>query len=274
MPPCTRHAIFISDRTGLTAEGMGDALLNQFDDIEFKRFTYPFIDTAEKAERVVAEVNKIADSCNLRPIIFTSIVSEDIRHIIRNCNGLHLSFFDAFISKLEEELGTQAVLQVGRTHGIQNTERYDARMEAVNFSLNHDDGVSAKDLADADVILMGVSRSGKTPTCLYLALQYGIRAANYPLTPDDLDSTDLPRMVKPFKSKIFGLTIDPARLHHIRTERRPNSQYASPENCRREVNEAESMFRQHGIPYTSTTHKSVEELAAGIMLACKLQRRT
>ena len=274
MPPCTRHAIFISDRTGLTAEGMGDALLNQFDDIEFKRFTYPFIDTPEKAERVVAEVNKIADGCNLRPIIFTSIVSEDIRHIIRNCNGLHLSFFDAFINKLEEELGTQAVLQVGRTHGIQNTERYDARMEAVNFSLNHDDGVSAKDLADADVILMGVSRSGKTPTCLYLALQYGIRAANYPLTPDDLDSTDLPRMVKPFKSKIFGLTIDPARLHHIRTERRPNSQYASPETCRREVNEAESMFRQHGIPYTSTTHKSVEELAAGIMLACKLQRRT
>ena len=274
MPPCTRHAIFISDRTGLTAEGMGDALLNQFDDIEFKRLTYPFIDTPEKAERVVAEVNKITDGCNLRPIIFTSIVSEDIRHIIRNCNGLHLSFFDAFINKLEEELGTQAVLQVGRTHGIQNTERYDARMEAVNFSLNHDDGVSAKDLADADVILMGVSRSGKTPTCLYLALQYGIRAANYPLTPDDLDSTDLPRMVKPFKSKIFGLTIDPARLHHLRTERRPNSQYASPENCRREVNEAESMVRQHGIPYTSTTHKSVEELAAGIMLACKLQRRT
>jgi len=274
MPPCTRHAIFISDRTGLTAEGMGDALLNQFDNIEFKRLTYPFIDTPEKAERVVAEVNKITDGCNLRPIIFTSIVSEDIRRIIRNCNGLHLSFFDAFINKLEEELGTQAVLQVGRTHGIQNTERYDARMEAVNFSLNHDDGVSAKDLADADVILMGVSRSGKTPTCLYLALQYGIRAANYPLTPDDLDSTDLPRMVKPFKSKIFGLTIDPARLHHIRTERRPNSQYASPENCRREVNEAESMFRQHGIPYTSTTHKSVEELAAGIMLACKLQRRT
>ena len=138
MPPCTRHAIFISDRTGLTAEGMGDALLNQFDNIEFKRLTYPFIDTPEKAERVVAEVNKITDGCNLRPIIFTSIVSEDIRHIIRNCNGLHLSFFDAFINKLEEELGTQAVLQVGRTHGIQNTERYDTRMETVNFSLNHD----------------------------------------------------------------------------------------------------------------------------------------
>ena len=273
MPPCTRHAIFISDRTGLTAEGMGDALLNQFDDIEFKRFTYPFIDTPEKAERVVAEVNKIADGCNLRPIIFTSIVSEDIRHIIRNCNGLHLSFFDAFINKLEEELGTQAVLQVGRTHGIQNTERYDARMEAVNFSLNHDDGVSAKDLADADVILMGVSRSGKTPTCLYLALQYGIRAANYPLTPDDLDKPDLPPMVKQYRNKIYGLTIKPERLADIREERRPNSNYASISTCKQEVADAQAMFRRFNIPFTNTTHKSVEELAASIMQACGLKRR-
>lgn len=271
--PCTRHAIFISDRTGLTAEGMGDALLNQFDSIEFKRLTYPFIDTEDKARQLVEEVNRIADACNLRPIIFTSIVDENIRNIIKNSAGLHLSFYDAFINQLEQELKIEANHQVGRTHGILDTERYDARMEAVNFSLSHDDGVSAKDLAHADVILMGVSRSGKTPTCLYLALQYGIRAANYPLTPDDLGTTDLPRMLKPYRSKIYGLTIDPARLHHIRTERRPDSKYASVENCRSEVNEAESMFRQHGIPFTSTTHKSVEELAASIMVACKLQRR-
>ena len=273
MPPCTRHAIFISDRTGLTAEGMGDALLNQFDNIEFKRLTYPFIDTPEKAERVVAEVNKITDGCNLRPIIFTSIVSEDIRHIIRNCNGLHLSFFDAFINKLEEELGTQAVLQVGRTHGIQNTERYDARMEAVNFSLNHDDGVSDRELQEADVILLGVSRSGKTPTCLYLALQYGIRAANYPLTPDDLDSDDLPRMVKPYRSKLFGLTIEPSRLHNIRQERRPNSTYAHLNTCKQEIADAQAIYRRHAIPFANTTHKSVEELAVEILQACKLKRR-
>ncbi|QMT41080.1 posphoenolpyruvate synthetase regulatory kinase/phosphorylase PpsR [Neisseria shayeganii] len=272
MPNC-RHAIFISDRTGLTAEGMGDALLNQFDGIEFKRLTYRFIDSSEKAEKAVEEINRIAAECNLRPIIFTSIVDENIRNIVKESAGLHLSFYDAFINQLEIELNVAANHQVGRTHGIQDTERYDARMEAVNFSLNHDDGVSAKDLAHADVILMGVSRSGKTPTCLYLALQYGIRAANYPLTPDDLAVTDLPKMLKPFKNKIYGLTIDPARLHHIRTERRPDSKYASVENCRSEVNEAESMFRQHGIPFTSTTHKSVEELAASIMLACKLQRR-
>ncbi len=269
----SRHAFFISDRTGITAESMGEALLNQFDGIEFKRATYPFVDTEAKARETVALVNQVAAKAAERPLIFSSIVDEDIRKIVKTSAGLHLSFFDAFIGELETELSLRANHQIGRTHGIQDTERYDARMEAVNFSLSHDDGVSDKDLQKADVILVGVSRSGKTPTCLYLALQYGIRAANYPLTPDDLDSTNLPRMLKPFKHKIYGLTIEPQRLHHIRSERRPDSRYASIENCRFEVNEAESMFRQHNIPFTNTTHKSIEELAASILIATKLQRR-
>ena len=269
----SRHAFFISDRTGITAESMGEALLNQFDGIEFKRATYPFVDTEAKARETVALVNQVAAKAAERPLIFSSIVDEDIRKIVKTSAGLHLSFFDAFIGELETELSLRANHQIGRTHGIQDTERYDARMEAVNFSLSHDDGVSDKDLQKADVILVGVSRSGNTPTCLYLALQYGIRAANYPLTPDDLDSTNLPRMLKPFKHKIYGLTIEPQRLHHIRSERRPDSRYASIENCRFEVNEAESMFRQHNIPFTNTTHKSIEELAASILIATKLQRR-
>ena len=269
----SRHAFFISDRTGITAESMGEALLNQFDGIEFKRATSPFVDTEAKARETVALVNQVAANAAERPLIFSSIVDEDIRKIVKTSAGLHLSFFDAFIGELETELSLRANHQIGRTHGIQDTERYDARMEAVNFSLSHDDGVSDKDLQKADVILVGVSRSGKTPTCLYLALQYGIRAANYPLTPDDLDSTNLPRMLKPFKHKIYGLTIEPQRLHHIRSERRPDSRYASIENCRFEVNEAESMFRQHNIPFTNTTHKSIEELAASILIATKLQRR-
>lgn len=268
-----RYAFFVSDRTGITAESMGEALLNQFDGIEFKRTTYPFVDTVEKAEETVALVNQVAANATQRPLIFSSIVDEDIRKIIQISAGLHLSFFDAFIGALESELSVRANHQIGRIHGIHDTERYDARMEAVNFTLSHDDGISDKDLQKADVILMGVSRSGKTPTCLYLALHYGIRAANYPLTPDDLDNTGLPRILKPFKHKIYGLTIEPHRLHHIRSERRPDSRYASVENCRFEVNEAESMFRQHAIPFTNTTHKSVEELAASIMLATHLQRR-
>ena len=268
-----RSAFFISDRTGLTSESMGEALLDQFENINFKRATYPFVDTPEKARAMVQIINAAADNSGLRPLIFPSVINVEIREILKTSKGLTLSFFDAFLGTLERELGQTARHSVGKNHGIIDTQRYDARMDAVNFSLNHDDGISDKDLNDADVILMGVSRSGKTPTCLYLALQYGIRAANYPLTPDDLDSRELPRMVRQHKHKLFGLTIMPERLQAIRHERRPDSNYSSLNTCKREVSDAQSMFRQHGIPFTNTTDKSVEELAVNIMQACQLKRR-
>ena len=268
-----RHAFFISDRTGLTSESMGEALLDQFQEVKFKRSTYPFVDTPDKARAMVKIIETAANQTAMRPLVFSSIINEEIRDIIRNSPGLHLSFFDAFLGILEKELGTKARNEVGRNHGIADTARYDARMEAVNFTLNHDDGVSDKNLKEADVILMGVSRSGKTPTCLYLALQYGIRAANYPLIPDDLESADLPRMVKPYKDKLFGLTIQPERLQAIRQERRPNSTYSKIDTCRSEISDAQSMFKRHGIPFTNTTDKSVEELAVHILQACKLKRR-
>ena len=268
-----RPAFFISDRTGLTSESMGEALLEQFRDVQFKRATYPFVDTPEKARAMVQIIEKTAQQTALRPLIFSSIIDEEIRNIIKSSPGLHLSFFDAFLGKLEDELGMQARHTVGRQHGIGDTELYDARMEAVNFSHNHDDGISDKDLQNADVILMGVSRSGKTPTCLYLALQYGIRAANYPLTPDDLESPNLPPMVRNHRNKLYGLTIQPERLSEIRQERRPDSNYASLATCKREVADAQAMFRRFNIPFTNTTQKSVEELAVSIMQACKLKRR-
>lgn len=268
-----RRAFFISDRTGLTSESMGEALLDQFEGVQFKRVTYPFVDTVEKAHAMVQIINNSAEQEAQRPLVFTSIIDPDIRKIVQSSAGLNLSFFDAFLHLLEKELGVKARNSIGKLHSITDTDRYDARMEAVNFSLNHDDGISAKDLETADVILMGVSRSGKTPTCLYLALQYGIRAANYPLTPDDLETTDLPRMVKPFKNKLFGLTIQPERLQEIRQERRPDSKYSNINTCKSEVNDAQAMFRRHNIAYTNTTHKSVEELAVSIMQACNLKRR-
>lgn len=268
-----RRVFFISDRTGLTSESMGEALLDQFEGLQVKRSTYPFVDTLEKAHAMVRIINNSAEQDGCRPIVFTSIIDPDIRKIVQSGAGLNLSFFDAFLHTLEQELGIKARNAIGRFHGIADTDRYDARMEAVNFSLNHDDGISAKDLETADVILMGVSRSGKTPTCLYLALQYGIRAANYPLTPEDLESPDLPRMVKPYKNKLFGLTIQPERLQEIRQERRPDSKYAHINTCKSEVSDAQAMFRRHNIAFTNTTHKSVEELAVSIMQACNLKRR-
>lgn len=270
--PHRRSAFFISDRTGITAESLGQTLLTQFDTLEFMRETVPFIDTVEKAEALAARIRERARQDHHRPLIFTSIVNPDIRHILKLEEALVIDFFETFISELEGELGQNASLTVGKAHGMVSEEKYDYRIEAVNFSLNHDDGVKLKDLAEADVILVGVSRSGKTPTCLYLALQYGIKAANYPLTPEDLDSPSLPKILLPYRNKLFGLTIDPARLHSIRTERRPDSRYASVENCRFEVNEAESMFRQHGVPFISTTHKSIEEIASTIMHKATLER--
>ena len=252
----TRNIFYISDRTGLTAENIGEALLNQFSNIEFKRATYPFIDTPEKARSVVDIVNRAAESQGRRPIAFVSVVNNEIRQIIKEANAFQINFFDTFLGELEKELDVEATTAHHGHHGIGNTQRYDARMEAVNFSLNHDDGVSDKNLKEADVILMGVSRSGKTPTCLYLALQYGIRAANYPLIPDDLESA-----------------IQPERLQAIRQERRPNSTYSKIDTCRSEISDAQSMFKRHGIPFTNTTDKSVEELAVHILQACKLKRR-
>lgn len=271
--PHRRSAFFISDRTGITAESLGHTLLTQFDTQEFNRETVPFIDTVEKAQAVAAHIQEVANNDHLKPLVFTSIVNPEVRRILRLDNALVIDFFETFIGELEAEIGQKASLTIGKAHGMVSEEKYDHRIEAVNFSLNHDDGVKLKDLADADLILVGVSRSGKTPTCLYLALQYGIKAANYPLTPEDLDSPTLPKMLLPYKNKLFGLTIDPSRLHNIRSERRPDSKYASMENCRFEVNEAESMFRHHAVSFISTTHKSIEEIASTIIHKAHLTRR-
>ena len=271
--PHRRSAFFISDRTGITAESLGNTLLTQFDGLEFKRETVPFVDTVEKAREVADRICERADSDHLRPLVFTSIVNPEVRQALKvDCVKI-VDFFETFIGELEDELGVKATETLGKAHGMNSEEKYDYRIEAVNFSLNHDDGVKLKDLDEADVILVGVSRSGKTPTCLYLALQYGIKAANYPLTPEDLDSPSLPKMLQPYRNKLFGLTIDPSRLHNIRTERRPDSKYASMDNCRFEVNEAESMFRQHGVSFISTTHKSIEEIASTIIHKANLNRR-
>ena len=274
--PIRRRAYFISDRTGITVESMGEALLNQFSTAEFKQRTYPFIDTPNKAHELLSHIAEeiAADGESWgRPLVFSSVVNNEVRQIIHTCPAYHIDFYDTFIGNLEKELHTDARRITGATHGLTDTARYDARMEAVNFSLGHDDGITDKDLAIADIILVGVSRAGKTPTCLYLALQYGIRAANYPLTPDDLESLELPRMLKPYKNKLFGLTIDSNRLQKIRQERRPDSHYASLKNCVKEVAAAEEMFLRHNIPFLISTDKSVEELAACILTKCKLKRR-
>jgi len=261
-----RTVFFISDGTGITAETFGGSILAQFPG-KPRKVRRPFIDSLDKARAVVEEINHTALAEGRKPIVFLTMATEDVRDLIASpqCAGVVMDMFRTFVEPLEREFGMKSNHRVGRFSDAAKSEEYNERIEAINFSLAHDDGQSAKNLASADVILVGVSRCGKTPTTLYLAMQHGIKAANYPLIPEDFERGHLPSSLAPFKAKCFGLTIDPERLTQIRNERRPNSKYAALDNCRYEVREAEAMMKRNGISWLSSTHKSIEEIAATIL---------
>jgi [pyruvate, water dikinase]-phosphate phosphotransferase / [pyruvate, water dikinase] kinase len=269
-----RYAYMISDGTGITVESLGDSLMTQFENIHFEKKTIPYVDTLEKAEEVVLELNTCHEKTGTPPIAFITLVNPEISARIKKAHACVLDLFSTFVGPLETALGTKSSYTVGRTHGVANKAIYDHRIEAINYALAHDDGIKTKKgYSEADIILIGVSRCGKTPSCLYMALQFGILAANYPFTQDDITHFELPEHLRPYKPKLFGLTIDPQRLEHIRTERRPNSQYASTEQCRREVAEVENMFRREKIPYLNSTRYSIEEIVTKIMAAANISRR-
>ena len=261
-----RTAFFVSDGTGITAETFGLSILAQFPSRP-RHVRRPFVDTPEKAQQLVDEINATALREGQRPIVFVTLVDDPVRRIVtgERCKGLVLDMFRTFVEPLEQEFGVKSNHRVGRFSDASQSREYHERIEAINFSLAHDDGQSSRNLDLADVILLGVSRSGKTPTSLYLAMQHGIKAANYPLIPEDFERGRLPTALAPHKRKCFGLTIDPVRLAQIRNERRPGSRYAALENCRYEIHEAESMMRREGIAWLSSTHKSIEEIATTIL---------
>lgn len=265
-----RTVYFVSDRTGITAENLGHSLLSQFEAIQFKRVRLPFLDTVDKARDAVVQINEASMTDGQRPLIFSTLILPAVRNIIEQSDALFLDLFEMFIVPLEAELGVSSSHAVGRSHAADTN--YKSRMDAVNYALNHDDGGVTRDLNLADIILIGVSRCGKTPTSLYLAMQYGIAAANYPLVPEDFSSETLPQVLKPLRSKLHGLTIRPERLQQIRTERSPNSRYAALENCQIEIKQAENMMKHANIPYLDVTTMSVEEIATTIMHQTGLKR--
>ena len=271
--PHRRRVFFISDRTGLTVEALGSSLITQFDNIDFVRLTLPFIDSIQKAQDAVAQVNAAHRSTGVRPLVFSSLVNDAIRLEVAKADGLVLDVFERFIVPLEQELGQVSMHAVGKSHSAGNLKDYNHRIEAINYTLAHDDGVTHRGLEEADIVLVGVSRSGKTPTCLYMAMQFGIKAANYPLIPEDLDAKRLPPSLMPLKHKLWGLSIQPDRLHQIRRERRPDSKYASLDNCRDEVAAAEKLMRQADIPFVDSTTKSIEEIATHMLHEAQLVRR-
>ncbi len=269
----SRSAFIISDRTGLTAEALCHSLISQFPKINFKVETLPFVDTLDKAQSTVERINSSIQTDGTRPLVFATLVDDDIRELISSSSAVFFDLFDTFIDPLERELEVESSHSVGKSHGVLDVAQYSARIGAVNYALSTDDGLETSHYGGADVIVIGVSRSGKTPTCLYLSLQFGIYAANYPLTATELDRSSLPDCLSGFSDKIFGLTIDPFRLQQIRQERYPGESYAAAKNCQYEVAQAEAMYRACGIPFVNTTKMSVEEIGAHILHSAGLKRK-
>ncbi len=260
-----RTVFFISDGTGITAETFGKAILAQFETAT-RQVRLPFVDTVDKAHQAMRQINHTEQVEGRRPLVFTTVVNMEVLAVLKaECKGMMLDMFGIFIEPLEAELGVKSHHRVGRFSDASRSKEYHDRIEAINYALAHDDGQSNRDLENSDVILVGVSRSGKTPTSLYLAMQYGLKASNYPLIPEDFERRQLPPALVPHRKKLFGLTINPERLSEIRNERRPDSRYASLPNCRYEVHEAEAMMKRAGIRWLSTTTKSIEEIATTIL---------
>ena len=270
--PPVRTVFFVSDGTGITSEALGHSLLTQFEGIRLRQIRMPFVNSAEKARDCVVRISRAAREDGVRPIIFTTLVEHDLNAILRQTDALCMSFFETFIAPLEAELGLKSTHTIGRSHSSTDSNSYKSRIEAINYTLGHDDGITTQGLEEADVILVGVSRCGKTPTSLYLAMQFGLKAANYPLIPEDFDRRALPEGLDKHRAKLFGLTIQPERLQVIRNERRPNSRYAALENCKSEVAEAEKMMRKEGIRWLDSSTKSIEEISTTILQEIKLER--
>jgi regulator of PEP synthase PpsR (kinase-PPPase family) len=268
-----RTVFFVSDQTGVTAETLGNSLLTQFEGHEFDQVTLPFLDTVDKVDQAVQKINDRAAEQEEGPIIFSTLVEDHLRNRFKPERGMLIDLFNTFLPALELELHAKSSHKTGRAHGLTDSAHYNRRIDATNFALSNDDGSRTLDYDRADLILIGVSRSGKTPTCLYLALTYGVYAANYPLSDDEFESGKLPAFLLPYQSKLYGLTIEPKRLQQIRFERRPTGNYASTQQVRFEVRAAEAMFARYNIPYIDTTRSSIEELASTILSKTGVERR-
>jgi regulator of PEP synthase PpsR (kinase-PPPase family) len=266
MKNSSRAVIFVSDGTGITAETLGKGLLSQFEGISFRQMRFPFVDSPEKAAACRQRIRQAREQDGVHPLVIMTMMNPEISEMLRQEDALFLDLFDVFIAPLEKELGVKSAHTVGRSHRHSGGE-YANRIAAMTFAIAHDDGVSDADLKNADVILVGVSRCGKTPTSMYLAMQFSLRAANYPLIPEDFERDRLPDTLLPFRDKLFGLTIAPEQLHLIRQERRPDSNYAALETCRREVAAAERMMKREGIEWFDMTSRSIEEIAVQIIQA-------
>jgi len=265
-----RAAYFLSDSTGITAETLGNALLSNFPGFVFHRHTIPFVDTVKGANDVVRQIARDAEA-GLDPIIFTTTKNAAVSAALRAAPGTIIDLLGGHLTELEAALGTTASEQLGQFHMLGDATQYFARMRAVEYAIEHDDGQSSRALDLADLIIVAPSRCGKTPTTMYLALQYGLLIANYPLTDDDFPTDGLPSLIAPYAARCFGITTTPLRLSQVRHERRPDSTYSSLAQCTLELRRAEDLYRRNRVPFLNSSTKSVEEMSAVILQTLRLR---
>ncbi len=268
----TRTVFFVSDGTGITAEALAHSLLSHFPGFQFREERVPFVDNEQKAKECRTRIRRAQMKDGAPPIVFTSLINPRISQIVHDAEALFLDVLEKFITPLEQNLGVEAAHTVGRFHGVAESEDYKQRIDAINFTLAHDDAPHHRHLDEADVILIGVSRSGKTPTSLYLAMQFGIKTACYTLGAPDFESQQLPAVLAPLRHKLFGLTIDPERLRQIRQEHRPDSRYTALVNCRQEVDAALRLMQRNAIRHLDATSQSIEEIATAVLQELRFNR--
>ena len=268
-----RSVFFISDGTAITSETLGRSILSQFPSVPFETRVIPYVDTLDRADEAVNQINLAHQRDGVKPLVFDTIVDPVIRERINGADAFNLDIYEGLISKIADEIKVQPAPHTGHAHGDVDSENYKSRIDAVHFALDNDDGARTTHYDAADIILIGVSRSGKTPTSLYLALQFGIRAANYPLTEDDLYENSLPKALKPYRDKLFELVIDTDRLVKIRNERRAGSRYASYQQCQQELRAIQGIYISQGIPNIDVSTMSIEEIATRILQMTGLKRR-
>lgn len=265
----SKYIYYVSDSTGILAETLGRALTCQFPAISFTEHTFPFITTVEEAQQTLEQI--LRESSGLRPVIFSTLMNPDVRDIFDHAN---VEFFDGFAShlnRLADCLEAKPLRVPGYTHHQEDTE-LDARVEAINYCMAHDDGSKPNEYDQADVIILGVSRAGKTPVSVYLATHMGIKTANFPLTTEYLSTYHLPDQIIKNKDRAVGLMATPEILHQIREKRYSNSNYAKISTCREEVQQAQQTFLKYNIPYISSSKKSIEEISAQICKELAIER--
>lgn len=257
----SKDVYFVSGNTGILAKDMGKALLCQFPEVSFNEELIPFIRTESQARKALERI--LQQSAGRYPIIFSTLFSKSLNNIFDTPEVEFLNICDHFLERLEEILEVKPIREAGTARALDDNAMT-RRVNAIHYSIAHDDGTATKDYDEADLIIVGVSRSGKTPVSVYLATQMGLKTANFPLVDDNLGTCRLPPEIIRNKNRVVGLSTTPDMLHSFREKRYQGSTYAKIATCATELKQSDQIFLKYQIPVVFSDGRSIEETATQV----------